>query len=896
MAASGTYRNKWLLQATLLLCGLPALLPLHGRSAGFSPDPAEDLDQYVLGTITPEHIGLELGEQVTLTGSFDTGADPTKLLCKFFPAIGTWQGRRANTVWNTPAAPNPHMPAGTGPTGALYANMTLLNSTHAQCSSPGGSDIPQPKQGGGRDCVQCNAFAVVEGPGFVSVSHDGGSTWSNGRAFSFLPLASVTFARFPFLAEQGQLLVQTDATKLRGQVLTVTARLPCVPDKAWRWEHVVGGTAVSLPLGFDGVPPKVHNDMQINISLPDGRTIVHWRRFMRVPPPVDSMVEPVQLDHARAGFLVDGQPFMGRGFYMQPACPAINCTAENAINISGGLISEFGRLARTDGLNMRTPDHRWCYDNASDIDKGKKSYPCRPPAVLNWVMLYGFADWTPAEQIKVLDGAHRFGLKILYDLSRRGISSHFNGGPITNASGIKNETAHWLHSNISAVKDHPGIFGYYVCDDCCSSTKSAQALIYSFIKDIDPYHLTVGAVNCQAGFMFRDYPSEDVVTVSRSEVWMGSGQPALQLSLDVIMYENYESSLTSHAGTGLFNNSFPGPALGGDGNLRFGLFQEPVVNCDAMSNSFSEARGFYPDMAKQNSFPPDIFRSVLWMGALTANMLNQLLWLFGTDPVPYGPWQQTDMAAQWAAEVEELMPSLYGPFGVRDAVAAAIVDLAPATEGLAAAAELRVRSWQENANCCHVVLINTNSSSPARPTILLTGAIAGLQGGRARRLFDAMYSVPASVVRLQTPPATVAIQFRDWVAAGHTNVYRLGTNCSDTAAWRQAIRAQQLLNTGDNRLAVKIDDAVNARADGMTFVPRSYWIFENESRLRDRFDHLKTDDLLERPLSTPGLILTTDPPKTHPNGSITPAPPNVTLRMVMNRDTDPQYNSFRIPG
>ena len=66
---------------------------------------------------------------------------------------------------------------------------------------------------------------------------------------------------------------------------------------------------------------------------------------------------------------------------------------------------------------------------------------------------------------------------------------------------------------------------------------------------------------------------------------------------------------------------------------------------------------------------PDIFRSVLWMGAFTANMLNQLLWLFGADlDVPLGPWQQIDMAAQWAAEVEELMPSLYGPFGVRDTV------------------------------------------------------------------------------------------------------------------------------------------------------------------------------------------------------------------------------------
>ena len=175
----------------------------------------------------------------------------------------------------------------------------------------------------------------------------------------------------------------------------------------------------------------------------------------------------------------------------------------------GGIVAEFGRIARTDGLNTVTPQHLWCWENASEIDKGKKSYPCHYPAVMNWVMLYGFADWAPQEQIKVLDGAHRYGLKILYDLSRRGIASNFNGGPITNATGIEPTVAHWLTANISVVKDHPALLGYYICvrcndcsrnasihpkcqpyrclqDDCCGGSSSAQALVYSFIKDLDP--------------------------------------------------------------------------------------------------------------------------------------------------------------------------------------------------------------------------------------------------------------------------------------------------------------------------------------------------------------------------------------------------------------------------
>lgn len=128
----------------------------------------------------------------------------------------------------------------------------------------------------------------------------------------------------------------------------------------------------------------------------------------------------------------------------------------------------------------------WCWDNTSDIDKGKKSYPCRYPPVMNWVMLYGFADWPAVEQLKVLDGAHRFGLKLIYDLSRRGISSEFNGGPITNSSGLKDEVAHWLRSNITVVKDHPALLGYCETERisaCASCDTASRVLPHELVLD-----------------------------------------------------------------------------------------------------------------------------------------------------------------------------------------------------------------------------------------------------------------------------------------------------------------------------------------------------------------------------------------------------------------------------
>ena len=139
------------------------------------------------------------------------------------------------------------------------------------------------------------------------------------------------------------------------------------------------------------------------------------------------------------------------------------------------------------------------------------------------------------------------------------------GGPFNNESRL-----HWLRSNVTLVRNHPALLGYllreytsqikffnslapdlhsrsdhsmfcgrryYICDDCCGSHRdvSMQAQVYSVIKDLDPYHATIGAANCGNSFLFRDIPSLLPATVNRSTAWMEHGQPALQLSLDLVM-------------------------------------------------------------------------------------------------------------------------------------------------------------------------------------------------------------------------------------------------------------------------------------------------------------------------------------------------------------------------
>ena len=54
-------------------------------------------------------------------------------------------------------------------------------------------------------------------------------------------------------------------------------------------------------------------------------------------------------------------------------------------------------------------------------------------------------------------------------------------------------------------------------DDCCTDwhSTSMQAQVYSIIKDLDPYHATIGASDCANSWMFRDVATMIPPTVRR---------------------------------------------------------------------------------------------------------------------------------------------------------------------------------------------------------------------------------------------------------------------------------------------------------------------------------------------------------------------------------------------
>ena len=84
----------------------------------------------------------------------------------------------------------------------------------------------------------------------------------------------------------------------------------------------------------------------------------------------------------------------------------------------------------------------------------------------------------PERLLAILDECERAGIYAMYTPSMA------NNIIKTGQSGFDMEG---LVSNITLVKDHPALWGYYICDDCCSNAVniSLQSQVYQLIKDLD---------------------------------------------------------------------------------------------------------------------------------------------------------------------------------------------------------------------------------------------------------------------------------------------------------------------------------------------------------------------------------------------------------------------------
>ena len=378
--------------------------PRHFASDAGNPHPLQ-VTSATVTSASPKVLAVEGGTEVVVTG---TGFAGDAAVCRVDPAPG-------------------------GSTHLINATTPLVNASVASATT-----------------LSCVAPAVsAPAPGLLKVSLDGGETWVGaGVEIAYAEQVSVALDRRPYVGEaSGHLLVRSSIPGV--DALNVTAELPCV-GASWRWDDVKANADVVLDLDFSALSAEpIHNDMIVTLSF--GETVItKRRRFHRVPVP-PTAGGYVQVDHARAGLLVDGDPWIGQGWY-------VAATSNASWNDS------LERLADV-----------IVYENA--------------PKGINQGMPYGLSAHPPKAQLAFLDAVHRVGFKVIYPILSGNVSIN-HGGPFDDSDKLEA-----LRASVELVREHPALLGYYVCDDCCSNNHdvSLQAQVYAVLKDVDPYHPTIGA-------------------------------------------------------------------------------------------------------------------------------------------------------------------------------------------------------------------------------------------------------------------------------------------------------------------------------------------------------------------------------------------------------------------
>ena len=569
---------------------------------------------------------------------------------------------------------------------------------------------------------------VAPGPGVLQVSFDGGTTWLGRLQVAYFEQIEIAIGKRPYISERsGDLLVRSHES-LRGTMLFVKAELPAMGDVAtWHWGSISGGTDTVLNMDFDDTLGKndapVHNDLIVTVTWGQNKKVVKRRRFLRVPnPPANSSVEPVQIDHSVAGLRVAGEAWVGQGWYV--------AAAKNATSQRPGAVWNGDWKVLADIIT---------YDLV--------------PRGINQGMIYGIQNAHPADQIALLDACASAGFKVMYDIGSGNVSIN-HGGPFNQPALLAD-----LKNNVSLVKDHPAILGYYICDDCCSNNAdvSLQAQVYQLLKNIDPYHVTIGAVNCGNSFMFTDQTPSWLVSEQNDHVRIlpEAKQPALQLSLDVVMQENYGGSLASHSSSGTWASG-----VGSDGFFRHGVTFEHLVNCPGSFSWKGTARAWL---------------SAMWLGVITANMYSDLSFIYGEDE-----WNnRTNLADQqgvFASQVAALYPGIAALFSsfpahptvlVREKVIVARAWSVPKDEHPACAGFLVVVNLDEQTALPFGVAVATPPGSSAA----FASATRMFTGNQCLNTTMAAASLATEVPGGETQ--SVFVQVDDTIGEGSHNAYCL---------------------------------------------------------------------------------------------------------------------------
>lgn len=590
--------------------------------------------------------------------------------------------------------------------------LTVLNATHATC----------------------NTVPLHNGaPATLKITLNNGSTYlaSEGALF-FAPLVEVAVGRRPYTSEAaGTLVVKVgDARVMGGADISVSLAASLVLDgEPVSKVHsllVCGGAALGetklLPLSFAGLPATSIGTLTVRVEIDratGGAPVVYFirKRFHRVAPPGADHGNGtvVVVDHVTRGFLVGrgGEtpwlPFLGVGWFNSPFAYAAE---------GGGDPSYVPPSSEVDShlvLGSRRVVE-WGRKGANLIRVGWK---------------------LPVEKmLAMLDSIHTAGLSAIVSVPASTWATCNTSRPQPGRPLPPTCSEAWesLTSNISAVRSHPALFSYYICDDCCKGWEYLKQLsaVYEAMKLLDPYHPTSGALECGEMHAFQE--------------------PFL--SLDLPMRENYVPFLIGHDGDGLFDQP------GSDGSLRM-----PPMTFEPMMNMADAVRQPIAKLA----------RAAAWLGVITADMPMQNWYVF--NEIMYQRWQLEDETSAVDAAILSLQSSLQGD----------VRTVHPTLRVVTGGALVRAKAWRdgayeerENATCVHLVVVSVAALAPTQFTLHLDDIDilpTSSPSRAAAHLFYESYSVSLSpAIGGAKTSSTLALS--DVLTPGSSAVYAIGCGVS----------------------------------------------------------------------------------------------------------------------
>ena len=609
--------------------------------------------------------------------------------------------------------------------------------------------------------------AATPGNTSLCVSYANGTCFGSGWSsvfFEHYVAADVEFGRRPYFDEtQGSVIITVDpalGTTPLAATITIPSGSVAAPFVA-KGSVLPGRSGTIISFDFHAsLPLALDVDATISVVIPSlKQTITHTRRFIRAPSPtstnaVASGAQSIwQLDHERAGLLVDGRSFFGAGWF-----------GAGFGHVSVGLPpSYYDDPAYVAGTNSSHDSYLQALGEASMMAEwGKQGITMvrigAPYDAGNYDTSTGWSPQNEADALRnfrlICDAAASAGIYLIVNMPIQTWGNAMSGIPVKIApNSTALEWEQWTLGNMSLVMKHPAIAGWYGCDDCCHPGVVdeygpvqfyALAKIHAIMRKHDPYHLVYGTVACRVMWMWRDsYGSSGI-------------------GLDVTMAEAYGGGMDTFASLrtypmkrgAMFN--MPLPSAFAPYTLRTHSYSS-LVGGGLMVNAFDMQIGQYANTR--------VDAEVAWWGAEASELIRSTLSSANyAGEVGKCRAANIDITSVNAREPTHLLPSrVFAEERASDAPTDSFCYSVVVAHGKSLPGQMHVEI--------------ANLELPPSATALV--AIDGCNGTKAKcwpleRVFRGLYSV-----NLTFSPTSGNWSFDDVIGSFETNVYRLGCYVHD---------------------------------------------------------------------------------------------------------------------